>query len=240
MRESDVDIVIECTSIFYHNLNDAERQSLGFSPGNHSLESFRNEVIEALISFYGDKYVDTSGSNSIKVLPSDTNNRLYADVIVCASYSLYESLRVRAEGITFWKRNNNEQIINFPKIHKANGATKNFNTSGNYKQTIRLFKNARRYMTEGNAELRKKYPSYFVECLIYNVPNHCFYGSNWQQIFLNVLNYLLQVVNTEAVDDFTTQSGLHYLVGNSSVQWSKPDLQDFVQDLANLWENYYG
>lgn len=238
--ESDVDIVIECTSLFFHNVesnNDA--LLLGFQPGNHSFDDFRNEVIDALVSHYGSSYVDTSGANSIKVLPSDTNNRLYADVIVCSSYRHYSSRIVIAEGIAFWNRKNNNQIVNFPKLHKANGATKNTIT-GNYKQTVRMFKNARRYMIEGDANLKRKFPSYFVECLIYNVPNHYFYGSTCQAVFLNILNYLIGVIDTSAVDGFTTQSKMHNLIGNSSVQWSKADAQDFVQNLINLWQNYYG
>lgn len=238
--ESDVDIVIECTSIFYHNLTIAERQNLGFSVGSHTLQDFRSEVIDALVSYYGNKYVDTSGSNAIKVLPSDTNNRLYADVIVCASYRYYESLQVRANGITFWKKNNNEQVINYPKLHKANGATKNANAGSDYKKTVRMFKNARRYMTEGDADLRKKYPSYFVECLIYNVPDRYFHGSTWQDTFLSILNYLVEAFNDNSLEGFTTQSKMHYLIGDSSVQWSKTNVQDFLQDLVNLWENYYG
>jgi hypothetical protein len=237
--ESDVDIVIECNSIFYNNLTENEKQRLGFTKGNHDLDDFKNEVVDALISYYGNNYVDTSGANSIKVLRSDTNNRLYADVIVCASYRHYESLRLRAEGITFWNKKNS-QIINYPKLHKSNGAIKNSNAGGCYKQTVRMFKNARKYMTDGDAKLKKKFPSYFVECLIYNVPNKYFYGNTWQIVFVDILNYLIEVFDEDNVENFTTQSGMHYLIGNSSVQWCKSDAQDFVNSLLNLWENYYG
>lgn len=236
--ESDVDIVVECTSIFYNNLTPDEKLRLGLTPGSHSFADFRNEVIAALTAYYGAKYVDTSGANSIKVLPSDTNNRLYADVIVCASYKRYSSLQVIAEGITFWNRENNIQITNYPKLHKANGAAKNGNT-GNYKQAVRLFKNARRYMIEGDETLKKKFSSYFVECLLYNVPNPYFYGSTWQQIFLNILGYLTEVFEKDAVDKFETQSGQHILIGNHPVQWSKPNAQEFVTRLNSLWQNYY-
>jgi len=80
--DSDVDIVIECTSIFYNNFSADEKQTLELTPGSHSLDDFRNEVINALVAYYGSQHVDTSGANSIKVLPSDTSNRLYADVVV--------------------------------------------------------------------------------------------------------------------------------------------------------------
>lgn len=238
--ESDVDIVIECTSIFFHNgISYVDQQSLGFQPGNHSYDDFRNEVIDALVSYYGSSYVDATGANSIKVLPSDTNNRLYADVIVCCSYQDYYERRVVAEGITFWNRKNNIQITNYPKLHKANGAAKNVNT-GNYKQTVRLFKNARRYMIEGDDTLRKKFSSYFVESLLYNVPNNHFYASSWQQRFLKILGFLIEAFENGTVDEFTSQSGMHYLIGNHPVQWSKPHAQEFVSRLVGLWENYYG
>ncbi len=237
--ESDVDIVIECTSIFFHDgIDEADQQSLGFYPGSHSFDDFRNEVINALVSYYGSSYVDSSGANSIKVLPSDTNNRLYADVVVCASYRDYYNRRVTAEGITFWNRKTHTQIVNYPKIHKANGATKNSNSLGRYKQTVRMFKNARRYMIEGNEELRKKFSSYFVESLLYNVPNQKFYGSTWQQIFTNILIFLIEAFEQDAVDSFTTQSEKHYLIGNHPVQWSKQNAQEFVTRLNELWANY--
>jgi|ERR1043165_212962 hypothetical protein len=239
--ESDVDIVIECTSLFHHSdLTYSDEQILGLQPGKHNFEEFRSEVISALVSFYGDSYVDTSGANSIKVLPSDTTNRLYADVIVCCNYKYYHERRIVAEGITFWNRKTYNQIVNYPKLHKANGATKNSNTLGKYKQTVRMFKNARRYMIEGDVTLKKKFSSYFVESLLYNVPNNHFFNSTWQQVFQNILIYLIEAFGNDAVDEFTTQSGMHYLIGNHPVQWAKPDAQEFVTRLSDLWENYYG
>lgn len=237
--ESDVDIVIECTSIFFHDgVSNEDAQVLGFQPGSHSFDDFRNEVIAALVSYYGSSYVDTTGANSIKVLPSETSNRLYADVIVCASYRDYYERRISAEGITFWNRKTHAQIVNYPKLHKANGAAKNTNTLGKYKQTVRMFKNARRYMIEGNEELRKKFSSYFVESLLYNVPNSKFYGSTWQQIFLSILRYLNEVFEQDNIDQFKTQSGMHYLIGDHPVQWSKQNATEFVLRLNDLWENY--
>jgi hypothetical protein len=237
--ESDVDIVIECTSLFFHDgIDEIEQQSLGFQPGKHSYDDFRNEVISALVSYYGSSHVDTSGANSIKVLPSDTSNRLYADVIVCCSYRDYYQRRIVAEGITFWNRQNYAQIVNYPKLHKANGATKN-DYIGNYKQVVRLFKNARHYMIEGDETLKKKFSSYFVECLLYNVPNQYFFGSSLQQVFLKILGYLTDVFEKDVVDKFITQSEKHILIGNHPVQWSKPNAQEFVKRLNDLWQNYY-
>lgn len=238
--ESDVDIVVECTSIFYNNLTPDQKQRLGFTTATYNIDAFRNEVIKALVAYYGDKYVDASGANAIKVLPSDTTNRLYADVIVCARYKRYNAaLEVISQGITFWNRENNKQTINYPKLHKSNGAAKNANTNEDYKKTIRMFKNARRYMTDGEPELKKKFPSYFVECLLYNVPNQHFHGATWQEVFCDITNYLTKVFQDDGVSKYTTQSGQHWLFGDSHVQWSKSNGQDFVLRLHDLWKNYY-
>lgn len=236
--DSDVDIVIECTSIFYNNLSADEKKTLGLTVGPHSFDDFRNEVINTLVSYYGGSYVDTSGANSVKVLPSDTSNRLYADVVVCSSYKRYDSLRVVGEGITFWNRKTNTQIINYPKPHIRNGEAKNKSTSGHYKPTVRMFKNARRYMTKGDQALKKKFPSYFVECLLYNVPDSYFRLSTHQSTFTEIVSYLANAFNNGDADKFTTQSGLHWLFGNNPWEWSKPDAIDFINRLSHLWKEF--
>jgi hypothetical protein len=93
-------------------------------------------------------------------------------------------------------------------------------------------------MIEGDDTLKKKFSSYFVECLLYNVPNSYFYGSSWQQIYLKILNYLANAFDRDIVDHFITQSERHYLIGNHTVQWSKPDAREFVTRLGDFWENY--
>lgn len=237
--ESDVDIVIECNSFYYCDLTDAESEQLGLGTGIGTLSEFRTEVIKALNACYGEKYIDTSGANSIKILPSDTSNRLYADVVVCVSYKRYHNLKVIAEGITFWNQKNNIQITNYPKLHKSNGWTKNANCNDNYKPIVRMVKNARRCMIEGDAELRKRFSSYSVECLLYNVPNSYYHGSTWQGIFLNILGYLTNVFEQDAVGGFVTQSEQHILIGDHPVQFSKANAREFVTRLTKLWQEYY-
>jgi hypothetical protein len=236
--DSDVDIVVECNSIFYSNLSADEKRTLGLNPAPHGFDDFRNEVISALVSYYGKSYVDTSGANSVKVLPSDTTNRLFADVVVRANYVRYDSLRAIAEGITFWNSKTNDQIINYPRSHICNGETKNKSAGGHYKSTIRLFKNARRCMIEGDQELKKKFPSYFVECLLYNVPDSYFRLSTHQLTFTQIVSYLASAFDRGDEDKFTTQSELHWLFGDDLWQWSKPEAIDFVARLSRLWVEF--
>ena len=79
--DSDVDVVVECTSVYYSNIEEHEKAVLGWTPGKYSYADFRQEVINALSSYYGNSSVDTSGANAIEVLPGINSNRLKADVL---------------------------------------------------------------------------------------------------------------------------------------------------------------
>ena len=169
---SDVDLVIESSSVSYSNLNEDEKRRLGIGRGSYDYRAFRDEVLKALTSYYGANLVDASGQKSIKIAAS--GNRLAADAVPCITYKHYNNWSVVAEGITFWTQSSNQQVINFPKIHLQKGSAKNQRTKNRYKPSIRMFKNARERILANNPVLQGSYPSYFVECLLYNVPDSCF------------------------------------------------------------------
>ena len=50
--DSDVDVVVESSGVFYDNLTPEERRLRGFQPGRYSWENFRNEVYGALVTHY--------------------------------------------------------------------------------------------------------------------------------------------------------------------------------------------
>lgn len=232
--DSDVDVVVECTSVFYSNLEDHEKQLLGLSVGRHSYSDFRREVLSALTSYYGHSLVHASGANAIEVLPA--SNRLKADVLPCVSYHHYQALQVAVEGVAFWNQHTSQQVKNFPKLHIRHGEQKNGSdrTNGRYKPSVRMFKNARRQLVENDESLRKRYPSYFVECLLYNALDEC-YSNSAQQTFAQAVIYLSNALRNGTADHFKTQSGCHELFGASVVQWSKENASDFVSRLITMW-----
>jgi hypothetical protein len=234
--DSDVDVVAECTSVFYSNLTDDEKQQLGLPSGSHSFTDFRREVVAALENYRDRSSVDPSGANAIEVNPPPNSNRLKADVLACVAYKRYDALKVIAEGLTFWNQHNQQQVINYPKLHIRNGEQKNANgkTNGWYKQSVRVFKNARRQIIGEDDNLRKTFPSYFVECLFYNVPDLNF-GYSFQRTYAQAVNYLSTALNDGTADKFTTQSGQHWLFGSSSIQWSQENARDFISRLVKLW-----
>jgi hypothetical protein len=53
----------------------------------------------------------------------------------------------------------------------SNATDKHRNARERYKSTVRMFKNARNEMDERGIFDKGDAPSYFIECLLWNVPN---------------------------------------------------------------------
>lgn len=232
--DSDVDVVIESSAVCYSNLNEDEKQRLGIGLGSYGYWDFRSEVLTALTSYYDVGMVDASGQKSITIASS--GNRLAADVVPCITYQHYQNDVIVAEGMTFWTLSSNQQIVNYPKLHIANGSAKNHGTNMHYKPAVRMFKNARNRIVASNPLLQGNYPSYFVECLLYNVPDNRF-CSGFAQTYFGVVSFLL-MQNPQNLADFWCQNGQLPLFGNSSTQWDISQAIDFINRLDLLWEQW--
>lgn len=238
---SDVDVVIEFTSVFYSNKRNLSEQQLKefdehFSDGKYTLDSFKKAIVEALQGYYGNQNVKV-GNRSIRVIGA--NGRLDADVICCAEYREYASFSKSnpnnyVAGVTFWETVSNNQIINFPKQHFDNGASKNSNASGNYKPVVRIYKNMRSVMVSNGLILPALSPSYFMECMMYSVPNSNYSGNSYQSIIVNSLNYLNNATDSQ-LDAFVCQNQQRYLFGSSGQQWNKNDYRQFISRLIDFW-----
>ena len=230
---SDVDLVIESSSVSYSNLNEDEKRRLGIGRGSYDYRAFRDEVLKALTSYYGANLVDASGQKSIKIAAS--GNRLAADAVPCITYKHYNNWSVVAEGITFWTQSSNQQVINFPKIHLQKGSAKNQRTKNRYKPSIRMFKNARERILANNPVLQGSYPSYFVECLLYNVPDSCF-SNSYSETFYDVVKFLLS--QNSHLSQYYCQNEQLLLFGSHSTQWNITEARDFVDQLVILWDQW--
>lgn len=62
-----------------------------------------------------------------------------------------------------------DKIVNYPAQQLTNGRAKNNATGRRYKRFVRVLKNAENELARRGAV--KPLPSYFMECLVYNVDN---------------------------------------------------------------------
>ncbi len=230
--DMDVDVVIQLNSTFYSNLSKEQKECLGLSIASYGWNDFRLNVLSSLKDYYSSLTI-TEGNKSIKA--ESTSGRLPADIVVCAQYRKYKSLSNYefVEGMTFWTRNENRQVINYPKLHYKNGVAKQESTSGWYKKTERMFKNVRNYLEENHYIPDSSVPSYFLECLLYNVPDRKF-GGSFGSTFYNVVSWFAGA----RFDGFICQNKQLLLFGGTPERWSIDSADKFVQNLAKLWGDW--
>lgn len=238
--DSDVDVVAQLDFPFQSDLSElTDYQKIlhkqAHSDATYLWENFRADVLTALRNYFGYSAVEI-GNKSLKVVGN--SNRLPADVVACMQYRKYKHFRSLndqsyVEGMVFWTLREGRKVINFPKVHYQNGTEKNGRTSSRYKPTIRVFKNARTHLVRQSIINKDLAPSYFLECLLYNVPDRNF-TSNHQDTFCNVVNWLQEADITR----FLCQHEQFPLFGNTPEQWSSSDAQHFLNMLVYLWNNW--
>lgn len=63
-------------------------------------------------------------------------------------------------------------------------------TNGNYKRLVRIFKNIRKNILMSKWALSSELNKYFIELIVYNIPNSIMQGDNLNTIFNKCVNYL--------------------------------------------------
>lgn len=232
--DSDVDVIAQLHTPFMSNLTEDQKRSLNHIAADYRWQNFRDDVLTALRLYYGPESV-FEGNKSIKVLGN--TGRVPADVIPSITYRKYTRVVEDSyiEVMCFWTTRERIMVINYPKLHYSNGVSKMRATSSNYKSVVRIFKNIRSYLTDQNLIQREAAPSYFIECLIYNVEDANFIGDTWQTILLSVLNWFHVQENWSG---FICQNGQQNLFGDSIIQWSESQAKTFIQRVITLWNNW--
>lgn len=238
--ESDVDIVIQLTSSFQYGLEDlsVEQKSAfqaAYTGGvSYSLTTFKQEVLAHLQARYGTDVV--SGKRAINILAN--GNRRSADVIVCMDYRRYRQFSTTAnqsyyEGI-FFKASDGTSVKNYPKFHSANCTAKHQATSSYYKPTVRIFKNLRSKLIATGALQPGDAPSYFIEGMLWNVPNENF-GRSYQETVLNCLVWLNGCDRSKLVCANDQYMLLH---PTSPVTWTVEKFEKFLAAACTLWSDW--
>lgn len=240
--DSDVDIVVKYNDTWGRDLSllpqqQAELYLRAHEIAEYSWTHFRADVLASLRAYYGVGVI-TEGNKSINI--AGAPGRLPADVVPAITYKRFNyfitgHLQDYAEGIRFHDRRDGREIINYPKQHIQNGQEKNSGprTGGQYKPTVRMFKNARSRLIDDGAITREIAPSYFVECLLYNVPDVLF-GPGRQATMQGILQWLLGA----PLPPMVCQNGIVPLFGPTPEQWSIPNATAFIGALVHMWNGW--
>lgn len=244
---SDVDVVVKLTSAWQRDLTElspAEREryedSVNDDP-DYVYDEFRGDVYTALKTKFGAGSVHWS-SKAIKISSDDVSSLdVDVDIVPCQEYRVYHAFpegNVEPDftsGMFFRPRFGSQKIINFPKIHKENGNDKNKyrNTKGRYKETIRIFKNARHYINKQRLFGSLDAPSYYITCLLYNLDDDLFESYSRSDRFIGIVEELEET----DIDGFGQQSKMLDLFGDEPTQWSVREAEIFIAEMRDLWED---
>jgi hypothetical protein len=119
-------------------------------------------------------------------------------------------------------------------MHSDNLRTKHQNTKQWLKPVVRIFKNIRCKLVDDEVIASDLAPSYYIEGLLYKVPDAQF-GGSYENSVLNCLNWLAAADRS----DFLCANERYYLLREGSpVTWRAAKCTEFLQAARTLWNTW--
>ena len=238
--ESDVDIVIRLNDVFQSDISQLtplakEAWGKAFSDATYNHSNFKADVLKALKDAYGDDV--KAGDKAIMI--EAYGNRRKADVITavefrryCQFNNLYDQNYV--SGISFWDSAGN-RIANYPKQHSAN-LTKKHQSSGEWlKPMVRILKNMRTKLVDEGIIEGKIAPSYYLEGLLYNVPDDKF-TTDYEECFVNAINWIQKDADKNKL--LCANEQYYLLWENTPTSWPKANSEKLLAEVIKLWNEW--
>jgi hypothetical protein len=234
-RDSDVDVVVERQDcIYFDHLPGVTPPSSPAEPysGTWTPASWRREVKAALVNHFGGTAVDSSGKIAINV-SAVAGSRPSADVVPSFDYRRYDDTAhtLVNVGSCVFPSGGGSKIVNWPQQQLENGRTKNTATGGRYKYFVRALKNAENTLAATGAIT--DLPSYFMECLGYNVPNDVLQQGDLDAGFrATLVNLWERLKDGSAKDEMKEPNELKWLFKGTQ-KWSVDDAKALVLETWN-------
>ena len=198
--------------------------------GSWDYWQFNGEVKEALRASFPGAVRD--GDRSLRVMHTSLSVMMAqapAEVTIALPYRHYGGADAWTPGVTFFTRKF-DQVVQFPRLHLERGAAKDRETGGHYHATVRVAKQLRDYLCDVMALQRGVAPSYYLECLLWNVPNERYTDPSAAARLHEVIRYL----GGAYLPTFEQQHGVDVLFGDPATHWSEDHARAFI-DAAGNW-----
>lgn len=224
--DSDVDIAVELTDLFYWDeASPGVHTNGGRYIGPWTPEILRTELEAALIAKFG--RIDTSSAVAIQV--NSNTARVDADVVPCISYRYYFRHGGYREGTKIFPKSG-RSIVNYPAQQLKNGRAKNLRTGYAFKKAVRILKRIENEMSERS--VFRELPSFFMECLAYNCPDDAFSDSTWTAVIRALLVYIWEGLqgNQEPSDESARWLEVNdcFYLFHPDQKWSRADGREFA------------
>lgn len=238
--DSDVDIAVIHDG--FHYFDDSElppNRKIKRSPVtsfHYDGADFRSELEKALRAKFRSQ-CDTSGKTAITV--RETSSRVSIDVVPSFQYRKYyfDSLfGVQYHEGTKTRRANGTWVVNYPEQQLKNGRKKNRRTKGRYKHQVRILKRIENELVK--AGKIGTLPSYFMECLVYNVPdgklNPLLTTAPLTSGLKAVLSHICTATESGSSASWNEPNDIKKLFGDEQ-SWSVQDARDLA---IKTWNQY--
>jgi len=234
--DSDVDIVLKHNGAFYYDIS-----------GMSEMEQQAFKAVFSTDADYGSMQFKADAETWIKrlyngvqigkkaVFVPGNNNRRNADVLIAQQFRRYHSygpgMHDYHEGVAFYA--NGQRIENFPKLHSENCTAKHKATNNSFKRMVRVFKNMRNAMIEKGLLAKGVAPSYFLEGMLYNVPNEKFTGT-YSSMWVECFNWTVTADKAK----LTCANMLNWLVRDGTpTSWPVANFGAFTAAAKKFWES---
>jgi len=197
-------------------------------------EEHAEGVYRTLQAQYGTRNVER-GEKAIEVDSDELP--LGADVVPCLQYRRFWSRQPgnHMKGIVFLDSRRDEDH-QFPTPSSNHGhQVQRIHKNGNYKPTIRIFKNFRNTLAENGAIEKENAASYFIECLLSNVETATIAKDDIRDRVEGILDEL-EADAAEGFPDYTVQHGMQPLFGDETTQWDVEHARAFVTEARRFYE----
>jgi hypothetical protein len=238
--ESDVDVVIcldECWGSDLSELSGPDKVAYESShvTATYSHVDFKRDVLDVLTAQYDDDV--EAGDKAIAIAAN--GNRRRSDVIVSTEFRRYRRYVNATDqdyvtGICFFNKSG-ARIENYPRQHSENLTRKHQSTGNRLKPMIRALKNLRGKLVDDGVIESGRAPSYYLEGLLYNVPDELFVTS-LQQTFVNSVNWLQSDADKAKL---LCAHELYYLLWDGSpTSWPRAHCDEFLSAATDLWNEW--
>ena len=212
--ESDVDVVIRLDSTYQYDVSALNAQELAvfnatFIPAEYLYTEYKADVVAALQKRFGAADVKVD-KKALKIKAN--GGRRSADVVVATEFRRYFSGLFGLQyttGICFFT-STGERIADYSKQHSEHCTRKHQSSREWFKPMVRILKNMRGRLVEDRLIQEGTAPSYFLEGLLYNVPDDKF-GGRYGDTFVSAINWIIQADRSK----FVCANEQHSLLGDS-------------------------
>ncbi|MBA6418119.1 nucleotidyltransferase [Pseudomonas sp. 5Ae-yellow] len=238
--ESDVDVVIRLDDVYYTDLTSLSPEDKAIYdqasiPATYAYDQYKKDVIKALTDRFGSDV--KVGDKAIAVAANGSRRK--ADVIAAMQFRHYWNFKSSqnaqyTEGICFFN-GAGERIANYPKQHSQNLTAKHQDSNQWLKPMVRVLKNIRSKLVDNGTLQPGIAPSYFLEGLLYNVPNDKF-SSSYADAFVNAINW---IQNEADKTKLVCANEQYYLLRSRAPNcWESADAEAFINASIDLWNTW--